>query len=132
MKGYSWAMLSVLLVSTAQLLMKWGMSQLPPMTEPLLFVMSLWRALPAVSVVFVGLVAYALSMLCWFNALRFLPLSRVYPLLSLSYVLVWLLAVILPVFSDRFSPGKLAAIGLILVGVWLVCGKPDNQDHHAG
>ncbi|WJY15144.1 4-amino-4-deoxy-L-arabinose-phosphoundecaprenol flippase subunit ArnF [Pectobacteriaceae bacterium CE90] len=132
MKGYGWAMLSVLLVSAAQLLMKWGMSQLPSMTEPLLFVSSLFTSLSATVAVASGLVAYAISMLCWFNALRFLPLSRVYPLLSLSYVLVWLLAVILPVFTDRFSPGKLAAIGLILVGVWLVCGKPDNQNHHAG
>lgn len=31
-KGYIWGIASVLLVSAAQLLMKWGMVQLPPLS----------------------------------------------------------------------------------------------------
>ncbi|MGM3176019.1 4-amino-4-deoxy-L-arabinose-phosphoundecaprenol flippase subunit ArnF [Dickeya lacustris] len=129
MKGYGWALLSVLLVSGAQLSMKWGMSQLPALTEPLPFMFAALALPLAAAAVFAGLLAYALSMLCWFNALRFLPLSRAYPLLSLSYVLVWGLAVALPIFPDTFSTGKLLAIALIIGGVWLVCGRHPSRLH---
>jgi undecaprenyl phosphate-alpha-L-ara4N flippase subunit ArnF len=86
----------------------------------------------AAAAVLLGLAAYAFSMLSWFNALRFLPLSRAYPLLSLSYVLVWGLAVAMPIFPDTFSTGKLMAIALIIVGVWLVCSRQASQldDEH--
>ncbi|WP_192456252.1 4-amino-4-deoxy-L-arabinose-phosphoundecaprenol flippase subunit ArnF [Musicola keenii] len=129
MKGYGWALLSVMLVSAAQLLMKWGMTQLPTMSAPLAFALALWHALPATCAVLAGLAAYACSMLSWFFALRALPLSVAYPLLSLSYVLVWLLAVALPFFTDTFSIGKLLAMALILLGVWLVCGRPAAERH---
>ncbi|AUQ27418.1 4-amino-4-deoxy-L-arabinose-phosphoundecaprenol flippase subunit ArnF [Dickeya zeae] len=127
MKGYGWALLSVLLVSAAQLSMKWGMSQLPSLTEPLPFMFAMMVLPIAAAAVLLGLAAYAFSMLSWFNALRFLPLSRAYPLLSLSYVLVWGLAVAMPIFPDTFSTGKLMAIALIIVGVWLVCSRQASR-----
>lgn len=124
LKGYGWGLGSVLLVSAAQLLMKWGMAQLPAIAAPLPFLAALRPHWPAALAVAVGLFAYGLSMLCWFHALKRLPLSRAYPLLSLSYALVWLLALLLPGFPDTFSAVRLLAIGLIVVGVGLVCATP--------
>ena len=123
MKGYGFALLSVLLVSVAQLAMKWGMAGLPEMVDPVVFLPALWQTLPATAAVATGLLCYVLSMGSWYFALKTLPLSTAYPLLSLSYVLVWLAAVALPAFPDSFSLGKLFAMALILAGVWLVAGK---------
>ena len=50
-------------------------------------------------------------------ALHSFPLSRIYPLLSLSYVLVWLAAVSLPFFHEPFSWRGLAGIAVIILGV---------------
>ncbi|PIJ50728.1 4-amino-4-deoxy-L-arabinose-phospho-UDP flippase [Erwinia sp. OLTSP20] len=121
MIGYLWAAASVLLVSVAQLLMKWAMVQLPPLSSPLLWLQSAaLTALPGLALL-AGLMAYAASMLCWFAALRLLPLSRVYPLLSLSYVLVWLAALWLPGFHDRFSGLQLLGMAAIVAGLLLIC-----------
>lgn len=123
MKGYGYALSSVLLVTVAQLAMKWGMAGLPAIADPAAFLPGLCLALPATAAVATGLLCYVLSMGSWYFALKTLPLSTAYPLLSLSYVLVWLAAVALPAFPDSFSLGKVFAIALILGGVWLVTGK---------
>lgn len=121
MKGYGWGGASVLLVSMAQLLMKRAMVRLPPLSDA-----AHWlplQMLPGLPLLMLagGLLAYAASMLCWFVALRSLPLSRAYPLLSLSYILVWAAALLLPGFPDRFHwlqvPGMLA----IMLGLLLIC-----------
>ncbi len=82
MKGYGWVACSVLLVSAAQLMMRWAMPRLPEFCSLL--------SLPAVAIqpallLLAGLEAYGVSMLCWIRALHFFSLNRVYPLLSLSY-----------------------------------------------
>ncbi|AHG22350.1 4-amino-4-deoxy-L-arabinose-phospho-UDP flippase [Chania multitudinisentens RB-25] len=120
MKGYAWGAASILLVTLAQLLMKWGMMQLPLLSftnVTLELLRYYWLALLAVSS---GILGYALSMLCWFFALRCLPLNRAYPLLSISYALVYLAAVILPWFNETASWLKTLGALLILFGVWLI------------
>lgn len=120
MKGYAWGAASVLLVTMAQLLMKWGMVQIPPLSFTSVYLQLLsdyWLALLAVSG---GIFGYALSMLCWFFALRYLPLNRAYPLLSVSYALVYLAAVILPWFNESFTLLKTLGTLCILFGVWLI------------
>ncbi|WP_312056183.1 4-amino-4-deoxy-L-arabinose-phosphoundecaprenol flippase subunit ArnF [Pantoea brenneri] len=115
MKGYGWIAGSVLLVSAAQLMMRWAMPQLPDLYGPISSGNPF--ALLPVLLLIVGLVAYGLSMLCWLRALHSFPLSRIYPLLSLSYVLVWLAAVSLPFFHEPFSWRGLAGIAVIILGV---------------
>ncbi|CAI0854471.1 4-amino-4-deoxy-L-arabinose-phosphoundecaprenol flippase subunit ArnF [Serratia entomophila] len=127
MKGYAWGCASVLLVTLAQLLMKWGMAQIPLMsfadvTPALLGDYGL--PLLAVSG---GIFGYALSMLCWFFALRYLPLNRAYPLLSLSYALVYLAAVILPWFNESATLLKSLGTLFILFGVLLINSKPASN-----
>lgn len=120
MRGYAWGAASVLLVTLAQLLMKWGMAQIPLMSfadVTLNLFIQYWLPLLTVSG---GIFGYGLSMLCWFFALHHLPLNRAYPLLSVSYALVYLAAVILPWFNESATLLKTLGTLFILFGVWLI------------
>ncbi|MCU1798790.1 4-amino-4-deoxy-L-arabinose-phosphoundecaprenol flippase subunit ArnF [Pectobacterium polaris] len=119
-KGYIWALGSIVLASTAQVLMKSGMLALPSISiahwPSLSTLLAGW---PAVAVLF-GMLCYGLSMVCWFMVLRYLPLSRAYPLISLSYAVVYLAAVFLPWLNEPMSLRKNLGVLIILLGVWLV------------
>ncbi|AFR04363.1 4-amino-4-deoxy-L-arabinose-phospho-UDP flippase [Pectobacterium brasiliense] len=118
--GYVWALGSIALASTAQVLMKSGMLALPSISfahwPSLSTLLAGW---PAVAVLF-GMLCYGLSMVCWFMVLRYLPLSRAYPLISLSYAVVYLAAVFLPWLNEPMSLRKNLGVLIILLGVWLV------------
>ncbi|MDX9669180.1 MULTISPECIES: 4-amino-4-deoxy-L-arabinose-phosphoundecaprenol flippase subunit ArnF [unclassified Pseudomonas] len=125
-RGIAFALGSVLLVSGAQLGMRWSMTRLPQPEQ-------WWSALTAGSVdlvalgvVFVAILAYALSMLCWLAALRDLPLGRAYSLLSISYALVYLLAASLPLFNESFSLTKSLGVALVMLGVITINTRPSR------
>ncbi|MGF1748860.1 4-amino-4-deoxy-L-arabinose-phosphoundecaprenol flippase subunit ArnF [Vibrio cionasavignyae] len=125
--GLPVALLSVVLISVAQLAMKWGMGNLSSqwtLIAELLgkyALVQLWLATwPALVCVAIGLLCYATSMACWVMALKHLPLGVAYPLLSLSYVLVYALAVTLPWLNEPFNGVKLFGIGFILVGLMCI------------
>ncbi|PMQ11432.1 putative 4-amino-4-deoxy-L-arabinose-phosphoundecaprenol flippase subunit ArnF [Pseudomonas sp. AD21] len=125
-RGIAFALGSVLLVSGAQLGMRWSMTRLPQPEQ-------WWSALTAGSVdlvalgvVFVAILAYALSMLCWLPALRDLPLGRAYSLLSISYALVYLLAASLPLFNESFSLTKSLGVTLVMLGVITINTRPSR------
>lgn len=126
MRGYVWGCASLLLVSSAQLMMKWGMSHMPTLLLDKLLYALLMNNLLAVFIVCCGIAGYALSMVCWFFALRELPLNRAYSLLSLSYALVYLAAVWLPWFHENMHPLKSLGALSILLGVWLINAKTSN------
>ncbi|NYH11773.1 4-amino-4-deoxy-L-arabinose-phosphoundecaprenol flippase subunit ArnF [Pseudomonas moraviensis] len=120
-RGIFFALASVLLVSGAQLSMRWSMTRLPRPDQ--------WLALPSVdsvalAVVLAAIFAYALSMLCWLAALRDLPLGRAYSLLSISYALVYLLAASLPLFNESFSFSKSLGVALVMLGVITINTRP--------
>jgi len=116
---------SVILVTTAQLMMKSGMSSLPLISSDWLdmaFIRS--HAMDFGKVLF-GLCCYALSLGCWMLALATLPLSVAYPCLSISYVLVTLMANLL--FHEPLSIPVMAGSVLIVLGVSLITYKPPKQ-----
>jgi undecaprenyl phosphate-alpha-L-ara4N flippase subunit ArnF len=119
-RGITFALGSVLLVSTAQLAMRWSMSRLPSPEQ--------WLTAPidlsAVAVVLAAILAYALSMFCWLLALRDVPLGRAYSLLSISYALVYLLAASLPLFNEAFSLSKSLGVALVILGVITINSRP--------
>ncbi|MDU9022811.1 4-amino-4-deoxy-L-arabinose-phosphoundecaprenol flippase subunit ArnF [Pseudomonas corrugata] len=119
-RGVIFALGSVLLVSIAQLALRWSMSRLPLPGQ--------WLAGsvdPMALVVVRGAIfAYALSMLCWLFALRDLPLGRAYSLLSISYALVYLLAAALPLFNESFSLSKSLGVTLVILGVLTINSRP--------
>lgn len=116
-RGFVFASASVLLVSTAQLGMRWSMTRLPEPAQWLSAINQGELSLPALGVVSAAIMAYALSMLCWLLALRDLPLGRAYSLLSISYALVYLLAASLPVFHESFTLSKTLGVTLVILGV---------------
>ena len=116
-RGFVFASASVLLVSTAQLGMRWSMTRLPEPAQWLSAISQGEVSVPALGVVFAAIMAYALSMLCWLLALRDLPLGRAYSRLSISYALVYLLAASLPVFHESFTLSKTLGVTLVILGV---------------
>lgn len=123
MKGACWALCSVVLVSVAQLVLRHAMVTLPPVSEA--FFAALRHAAPGTGTLMLGLTGYVASMGCWYLALQRMALSRAYALLSLSYILVWGAAVVLPGWGEHFSWRGLAGVGLIILGV-LTIFMPQN------
>jgi multidrug transporter EmrE-like cation transporter len=64
-----------------------------------------------------GLVAWIASTLCWLYVLRVAPLSRVYGLTSLTYVLIPLASVY--VFGEQIR--RLQVVGIVLIIMGIVC-----------
>ncbi|MCT2388292.1 4-amino-4-deoxy-L-arabinose-phosphoundecaprenol flippase subunit ArnF [Erwinia pyrifoliae] len=119
--GLLFASGNVVLVSIAQLLPKWAMVQLPDISQlPQFFSALRSMSLPTAALL-PGLLVYGLSMLCWLLALKRMPPGRAYPLLSVSYLLVWLAALWLPGIDEAFLWGKLAGASLIVGGLLLMC-----------
>ncbi|TFH80036.1 MULTISPECIES: 4-amino-4-deoxy-L-arabinose-phosphoundecaprenol flippase subunit ArnF [Pseudomonas] len=123
-RGIGFALGSVLLVSGAQLGMRWSMTRLPQPEQWLSALSSGSVDLSALAVVVTAIFAYALSMLCWLAALRDLPLGRAYSLLSISYALVYLLAASLPLFNESFSFTKSLGVALVMLGVITINTRP--------
>jgi undecaprenyl phosphate-alpha-L-ara4N flippase subunit ArnF len=126
-RGYSFAASSILLATFAQLAMKWGMTHL-------LFNADSWSSLSfwlsvklAIFFVVLGIFSYALSMLLWLGALSRIALNKVYPLLSVTYALVYVATISLPWFNEPFSILCATGIVFICVGVWLTVTSPLHE-----
>ena len=115
--GYLMAMCSVLLVTAAQLTMKYAMSLLPPVWPPQDIVMAFWHFAPGTVPLAMGIAGYVASMGCWYVALKYLDLSKAYSLLSLSYILVWAAAIWLPGWHEPFYWQSLLGVAIIVAGV---------------
>ncbi|POA27801.1 MULTISPECIES: 4-amino-4-deoxy-L-arabinose-phosphoundecaprenol flippase subunit ArnF [Pseudomonas] len=125
-RGIGFALGSVMLVSGAQLGMRWSMTRLPQPEQWLTALSTGSVDLSAMAVVVAAIFAYALSMLCWLAALRDLPLGRAYSLLSISYALVYLLAASLPLFNESFSFTKSLGVALVMLGVITINTRPSR------
>ena len=125
-RGIGFALGSVMLVSGAQLGMRWSMTRLPQPEQWLTALSTGSVDLSALAVVVAAIFAYALSMFCWLAALRDLPLGRAYSLLSISYALVYLLAASLPLFNESFSFTKSLGVALVMLGVITINTRPSR------
>ncbi|QUX97889.1 4-amino-4-deoxy-L-arabinose-phospho-UDP flippase [Marinomonas sp. CT5] len=122
MKAWLAISASVMLVTIAQLLMKSGMSGLPLFSLDWLNFHFWISHFVDLATVIGGLTCYALSLGCWMLALSKLPLSIAYPCLSISYVLVTVMANIL--FDEVLSLSVMFGSVLIVLGVSLITYKP--------
>ena len=129
MKGAFWALCSVLLVSAAQLLLREAMQALPPVSEILTFISALWHVSSGTGALLLGLMGYVASMGCWYLALHRMALSKAYALLSLSYILVWGAAILLPGWEERFSWHGLVGVGFIILGVLTIFRPARRQQN---
>ena len=115
--GLIWALISVALVSVAQLPLRTAMTALPSATQPVAVLLHLLHFETGTLALLLGLLGYVASMACWFFALKRLPLAKAYALLSLSYMGVWLAAIVLPGGHEPFSWRGLLGVGVIIAGV---------------
>lgn len=76
----------------------------------------------------VGLFAYGISLLSWLAVLARYPLSFAYPILSLSYVLVYAGATYWPLLAEDATTLRTVGTLLILVGVSLVSGTGRREE----
>lgn len=120
-----WAGASILLASSAQLAMRWGMMRLPPVATLLALTTISNGNRAAIAVAAGGVCCYAVSMICWLAALRGLPLRLAYPLLSISYVVVYLVAGLAPAFAERLT--WTGSLGVLLVATGVVLLIPDSR-----
>ena len=132
MKGAFWALCSVLLVSAAQLLLREAMQALPSVSEILTFISALWHVSSGTGALLLGLMGYVASMGCWYLALHRMALSKAYALLSLSYILVWAAAIVLPGWGEHFSWHGLVGVGFIMLGVLTIFRPARRQQNESG
>jgi len=74
-----------------------------------------------------GLCCYALSMISWLVLLARWPLSLAYPMLSLSYILVYLGAGVWPLLHESFTTTRSLGLLIVVVGVILVNRKSQTN-----
>jgi multidrug transporter EmrE-like cation transporter len=104
---FSLLLCGVLLNAAAQLLLKAGTNAMP-----------LGPRLAVEPHILGGLACYAISVVVWVAALSRVPVSIAYPMLSIGYIVNAVAAWYL--FGEALSPMKLAGIGVIIVGVFMV------------
>lgn len=118
MLGHIFVWGTVLFTVYGQLIIKWRVSQMPPMPEEfgnkilamLGLIFSPW--------VLSSLFAAFLAFLCWVGAVMKLELSFAYPYqTSLTFALVITLSILL--FGESFSTGKAGGVLLIGAGIFL-------------
>lgn len=113
---------SIILTAAAQILMKTGMTGLGELSYSWIFLKQLLssESLTSVFIVFSGLVCYGLSMVAWIGVLTRIDLSVAYPFLSISYILVYLAALLLPWLNESFSLLRFSGIIFISIGLILI------------
>ena len=117
---FAWSMVAatILLTTYGQIVLKWQVSRHAP--PPFAFMEAWPRVLQLLMRPWVlsAFVAAFMASLCWMLALQKLELGRAYPFMALSFMLVSLAAV--PLFDESLTPGKLAGLTLIVVGLTLI------------
>lgn len=127
MKYIVFILFTVLTNAAAQLMLKYGMMSLGPISfagvnpivKILQIVFSPW--------VFLGLATFVISMASHLYVLTKVELSFAYPFLSLAYVAVAVFAYF--VFREDLNAWRIAGIGFICIGTILIAQS--GGEHHA-
>lgn len=107
------AIISILFSSLGQVLVKLGATKIP--TDTVFNMQYITKYLLLNKYIVSGLFLYGLSFLMWIKVLTKLELSYAYPLISISYIVIFLASYFL--FKEPFTIQKLIGSALILTGV---------------
>jgi drug/metabolite transporter (DMT)-like permease len=108
----------VMLGAIGQVLMKQGMNELKPVSVSDFFNISGVTRIFFTPFVFAGILIYALSTILWLTALSQLDVSLMYPLISLSYILVSVYALLF--LGETISLMRWGGTALIVFGSILI------------
>ena len=116
--SFSLLMLGVLLNATAQLLLKAGTNAVGHFEFHADNVVPVGMKLALEPHILGGITCYVVSLVVWIMGLSRVEVSIAYPMLSIGYVLNAVAAWYL--FGEAVSMTRLAGIGIIIVGVYIV------------
>ena len=116
--SFSLLMLGVFLNATAQLLLKAGTNAVGQFEFNAGNIVPVGMKLALEPHIIGGVVCYVVSLVVWILGLSRVEVSIAYPLLSIGYVLNAVAAWYL--FGEALSMTRLAGIGVIIVGVYIV------------
>jgi multidrug transporter EmrE-like cation transporter len=108
----------VLLNAAAQLLLKAGTNAIGHFDFQLANVIPIGLKVALQPHIVAGLGCYVISVVVWILALSRVPVSIAYPMLSIGYVVNAIIAHFW--FGEVLAAQKMAGIGFIIVGVFLV------------
>ena len=114
---------SVLLTSCAQLMFRYSVQGLHlPGSISIDGMISSLISITGVEflILSLGILFYLTSMISWLFALTRFDVSLAYPMMSISYVLVFVGGVAIPVLNESASMSKIMGIGLIVLGVSVI------------
>jgi multidrug transporter EmrE-like cation transporter len=120
MNGLSFLLIliGVLLNATAQLLLKAGTNSIGHFAFTADNILPIGWRLATQPYIFGGLSCYVVSVVIWIMALSRVDVSVAYPMLSIGYVVNAIAAWFL--FGESITLAKLAGIGIIILGVFIV------------
>ncbi|HUW37627.1 MAG TPA: SMR family transporter [Rhodocyclaceae bacterium] len=116
--SFSLILTGVLLNAAAQLLLKAGTNAVGHFEFQLGNLIPIGLKLALEPHILGGLACYAVSLVVWIMGLSRVPVSVAYPMLSIGYVINAFVA--WQWFGEVLSAQKLAGIGFVVVGVFLV------------
>ena len=109
---------SILLGACGQLLLKFGVNNMGGVNLAWKnLIPALWGILSNGWII-LGIMCFASSMVLWLKVISNMELSRAYPSVSLSYVIVFFLSIAL--FNEGITLPKIGGMISILVGVFLM------------
>ena len=114
----SLALVSICLGAVAQFLLKVGVNAMGGFKiDPHRALTSIITALLEPHIL-IGLVVFVISMLIWLMVISKMELSRAYPMISISYIIITALSRF--VLGESIPAIRLAGIAVILVGVVMI------------
>lgn len=116
--SFALVMVGVLLNAAAQLLLKAGTNSVGTFAFSVENVFPMGWRLATEPHILGGLTCYGISVVVWIMALSRVEVSIAYPMLSVGYVVNAIAAWYL--FGEAVSLTRLAGIGIIIVGVYVV------------
>ncbi|ULL16095.1 transporter [Paenibacillus sp. H1-7] len=118
MKTLVWIMVSVVLGSLGQVVLKLGSNKLGDVGLSLQTLPEDMLRLLKTPEIVVGLVLFGTSFLLWIKVLTQTELSYAYPMVSLGYVNVVLLSYFL--LQETFTWNKLIGTAIIIIGILVI------------
>lgn len=111
-------LLSVLINTSAQILLKQGMNKIGYFNFTLPDLLPVLAKIALNPYIIGGLCCYVASVLVWLLVLSRVPVSYAYPMVSLGYITTVLAAVLL--FNETLTLSRVLGIVIIIAGVYLV------------
>jgi multidrug transporter EmrE-like cation transporter len=116
--SFSLVLLGVLLNAAAQLLLKAGTNTIGHFEFSLANALPVGMKVATEPFILGGITCYVVSVVVWILALSRVEVSIAYPMLSIGYILNAVAAYFL--FGEAVSVQRLAGIGIIILGVYIV------------